>query len=166
MVRGLWRRLKVIRVFNWVSGFLFCMRPLSFVNGVIFGSTTALGGVSGLILLFRYVLTLDDSLDQAVVRSALPLGELGRSTLIFSVLAVLAGLAFWGQVASRRWRWLAEFALASALAAAVIWYLAASGNRERDLVVLALCILVVLAIGAAGWYTGLFRRFHVWLEGE
>ena len=142
------------------------MRPLSFVNGVIFGSTAALGGVSGVILFFRYVLISDSSLDQIAVRSALPLGELERYTLIFSVLAVLAGLAFWGQVVGRRWRWLAEFVLGLALIAAGIWFLAAPANREHDLVVLALCVLTVLAIGAAGWYTGFFRRFHAWFEDE
>lgn len=142
------------------------MRPLSFVNGVIFGSATALGGVSGVILFFRYVLTFDSSLDQTVVRSALPLSELWRYTLIFSVLAVLAGLAFWGQVVGRRWRWWAEFLLAVALAAVAIWFLTAPVDRIRDLVVLVLCMLIVLAIGAAGWHAGFFRRFHAWLEDE
>jgi len=142
------------------------MRPLSFINGVIFGSTAALGGVSGVILFFRYVLSLDSSLDQTAIRSALPLGELGRDTLIFSVLAVLAGVAFWSQVVGRRWRWLAEFALALAIVAVAIWFLAAPANRELDLVVLALCALAALAVGAAGWYTRVFRRFSAWLEHD
>ncbi|MBU6420666.1 MAG: hypothetical protein KGL98_05880 [Gammaproteobacteria bacterium] len=142
------------------------MRPLTFVNGVILGSTTALGGVSGVILFFRYVLMRDSSLDQAVVQSALPLSELGRNTLMFSGLAVLAGVAFWGQVAQRLWRWLAEIALVLGLAAVVIWLVAEPGNRDRDLVALGVIAFVVLALGVAGWRTGFFKLVSAWLGDE
>lgn len=142
------------------------MRPLTFINGVILGSTTALGGVCGVILFFRYVLMRDPSLDQAVVQSALPLGELGRNTLMFSVLAVLAGVAFWSQVTLRSWRWLAEIALVLGLAAVVTWLVAAPENRDRDLAVLGVIALVILALGVAGWRTGLFRLVSTWLGDD
>lgn len=134
------------------------MRPLSFVNGVVFGSTDALAGVCGVILFLRYVLTLDASLDQSVVRSALPLAELAGCELIFSLLAVLAGWAFWGQVTGRRWRWLAEVALASALVAALMWFLSAGSDRARGLVLLVLCAVTILAVGTAAWYAGWWSR--------
>lgn len=142
------------------------MRPLTFLNGVILGSTAALGGVSGVILLFRYLLTRDGSLDQTVVQSALPLGELGRDALMFSVLALISGFAFWGQVKDRRWRWIAEVALILGLSAVATWFLAVPGNRARDLIALGSGGLVVLGIGVTCWYTGLFRRISAWLEDD
>ncbi|MGA9851674.1 MAG: hypothetical protein WBR15_01930 [Gammaproteobacteria bacterium] len=110
------------------------MRPLAFINGVIFGSAAALGGVLGVILFFRYTLTLDSSLDQTVIRSDLLLGELFRDMLVFLALAVFAGFAFWGQLTSRRWRWAVEYVLAVAIAMVLIIFLASAGNRSRNLV--------------------------------
>lgn len=142
------------------------MRPLTFLNGVIFGSATALGGGSAVILLLRFVLGRDASLNQTVVQSALPIGELGRDAALFSAVAVLAGLAFWGQVATRRWRWMAELVLAVALSAAAVWFLAVPGDRARDLITLALAAIAVFTLGVAGWRTGFFRRIFAWLEKE
>ncbi|MGH8321619.1 MAG: hypothetical protein ACRESI_06665, partial [Gammaproteobacteria bacterium] len=106
------------------------MRPMSFINGVIFGSAVALGGVLGVILFFRYVLSLDDTLDQTVIRSNLPLGELLRDMLAFSVFAVLAGFAFWGQLTNRRWRWVVEYVLVLAIVVLLIVFLAPADSRH------------------------------------
>jgi hypothetical protein len=139
---------------------------MTFINGVIFGSAAALGGVLGVILFLRYVLTRDSSLDQTVIRSALPFGELLRDMLAFSALALLAGIAFWGQIARRRWRWAAEYVLAVAIATAIIMFLAPIGDRNRDLLVLAGAALLGIILWLAGWYSGLLQRVRAWLEED
>lgn len=140
------------------------MRPIAFINGVIFASAAALGGVLGVILCIRYVMTLDSSLDQTVVQSDLPLEELIRDMLIFAALAVLAGLTFWGQLTNRRWRWTAEYLLAVTIVAVLIIFLAAADQRSRDLICLAVVAAAGIVIWAAGWYSGAFRRIWAWLE--
>ncbi|MGB9428735.1 MAG: hypothetical protein WCC11_02485 [Gammaproteobacteria bacterium] len=142
------------------------MRPMTFINGVIFGSAAALGGVLGVILFLRYVLTRDSSLDQTVIRGDLPLGELLRDMLAFSALALLASAAFWGQVAKRRWRWAAEYVLAVAIAAAIIMFLASAGDRNRDLLVLTVAAVLGIVIWLAGWYSGFLQRIRAWLEED
>lgn len=142
------------------------MRPVAFINGVIFGSAVAISGVLGVLLFFRFVLNLDGSLDQSVVRSGLPVAELLHYILIFSVLSVLAGTAFWGQLAQRSWRWVAEYILLVALAAVALNFLATTENRGRDLAVLAGVAAMGVLLWLGGWYSGLIRRIGAWFEGN
>lgn len=140
------------------------VRPLTFINGVIFASATALAGVLGIILFFRLVLSLDASLDQTVVHSDLPLAELLADIAIFTLLALCAGLAFWGELKLKRWRWPAQYLLAVAVGAVLIHFLATAANRQRDFLLLA---VLAAALGCA-WLvsrrTRLGQRLQAWLE--
>lgn len=144
-----------------LTGLLGTMRPMTFVNGVILGSAGALASVLGVILLFRWTMVTDASLDQTVVQSDLPLGQLVRFMCIFTVLALFALLAFWGELRERRWRLAADWALLLALAAVLLWFFAAPGLRLRDFAVLAFCgVAGVLIYGISsrlGWSARLAR---------
>lgn len=139
------------------------MRPLTFINGVLLGSAGALAGVLGVILFFRWTLTSDPSLDQAVVHSELPLAELLRDLCIFTALALLALAAFLGELRMRRWRLAADYLLAVALAGVVMFFFAAPDGRVRDYSLLGAAAMVgVLLYGVArglGWVA----RFSAWL---
>lgn len=142
------------------------MRPMTFINGVILGSAAALAGVLGVILIFRLALISDHSLDQVVVRSDLPLGELLHDMLIFAALTLFSGLAFWGQLMQKRWRWLTECALAVAVAAVLIYFLASAENRVRDFWFLGVITVLGASVAALAWYSGLLSRLWSWLEDE
>ena len=122
------------------------MRPLTFVNGVIFGSAASLGAVLGVVLFFRWVMRIDPTLDQTVVQSDLPLGDLVEDMLIFSALAAVAGLGFWGELRARSWRGAVDGLLAVGLAAAMIHFFADPAVRLVDYAWLALTALVVGSI--------------------
>lgn len=128
------------------------MRPITFFNGVIFASMTAMTVGSILIIFLRWVMGMDAGLNQSLVQGSLPLAELWRNASIFGVLAVVAGIAFMAQVRDRWWRWRAEWLLAFCLAAALIIILILPQNRLRDLGILAAVgLFTVLAWMGARW---------------
>lgn len=131
------------------------MRPMTFINGVMLGSAGALGSVLGVILFFRWVMVSDPTLDQTVVQSDLPLGELSRDMCIFMALGLLALVAFWGELRSKRWRLIADWAMTLALVAVVLFFFAEPAARLRDFALLALAgVLGVIIYGIfsrLGW---------------
>ena len=128
------------------------MRPMTFINGVLLGSAGALAVVLGFILFFRWTMVGDPTLDQTVVQSDLPLGEILRDMLIFGVLAFLALAAFLGELRLKRWRLWADWLMSVALVAVVIFFLGDPAARLGDFTALA-----VLAILGAIIY-GIFSR--------
>lgn len=149
-----------------LPGFPEClkpMRPLTFINGVILGSAASLGGAIGVILFFRWVMTLDPTLDQTVVQANLQFGTLLTDMLLFLALTALAALAFWGELRERRWRAVADLALAAGLAAVFIWFFADAATRARDLLLLALAAVATAAALSVAWRLGLTAKFAHWL---
>jgi hypothetical protein len=139
------------------------MRPMTFINGVIFGSAAALGLVLVIIIFFRWVLTQDASLDQSVVLSSLPLGELLRDALLFLALAALAGAGFLGELLRKPWRGAADYLLAVAVTGVIIFFFAEAETRFRDLACLALLALVGAALLTALARLGVLKRVTDWL---
>jgi hypothetical protein len=125
---------------------------MTFINGVLLGSSTALTVALGFILLFRWTMVGDPTLDQTVVQSDLPLGEILRDMFIFGVLASFALAAFVGELRVKRWRLLADWLMSVTLVGVIIFFLGAPAARTRDLTVLA-----VVAILSAIVY-GIFSR--------
>jgi hypothetical protein len=125
---------------------------MTFINGVLLGSSGALAVVLGVILFFRWTMLGDPSLDQTVVQSDLPLGELLRDMAIFGALALLALAAFLGELRARRWRLLADWLMSVALVAVVIFFLGNPAARLGDFTVLA----AVAVLGAIIY--GIFSR--------
>ncbi|MDE2091938.1 MAG: hypothetical protein KGJ08_08575 [Gammaproteobacteria bacterium] len=140
------------------------MRPMTFITGVIFASAAALAGVLGIILFLRFVMTMDSSLDQTVIRSDLPLRELVHDMGVFAGLALVGGMAFWGQLARRRWRWPAQYLLAVVLGSVLIFFLARQDERASDLALFALMALLAAIIGVMTGYTGWLRRLWAWFD--
>lgn len=139
------------------------MRPMTFINGVIFGSSAALGVVLVLIIFFRWVLTQDATLDQNVVLSSLPLGELLRDALLFLALAALAGAGFLGELLRKPWRGVADYLLAVAVTGVIIFFFAEAQTRLPDLVCLAALALVGAALLTALARLGVLKRVTDWL---
>ena len=137
------------------------MRPMTFINGVLMGSAGALGAVLGVILFFRWVMVSDPTLDQTVVQSDLPLGQLLRDMCIFTALALLALAAFWGELKTRRWRLTADWLMALALVAVILFFFAEPAARLRDFTLLALAGVAGAVIygifSRLGWTAGLAR---------
>jgi len=140
------------------------MRPMTFINGVLLGSAGALAVVLGVILFFRWTMVGDPSLDQTVVQSDLPLGELTRDMCIFAALALLALAAFWGEIRVRRWRLAADWLMTLALVAVVLFFFAEPAARLRDFALLglagALGAVIYGIFSRLGWTARLLR----WLE--
>ncbi len=141
------------------------MRPMTFINGVILGSSGALGCVLGLIVFFRWVLTQDSTLDQTVVLSSLPLGELLQDMVIFLSLAVLAGAGFAGELLRKPWRGGVDYLLMTAVVGVILFFFADAAARVRDLVLLGLIALVGAGALTALARFGLLQRIFTWLEG-
>jgi hypothetical protein len=139
------------------------MRPMTFINGVIFGSSAALGVVLVIIIFFRWVLTQDATLDQNVVLSSLPLADLLRYMLIFLALAGLAGVAFFGELLRKPWRGTLDYLLTAAVVGVVIFFFAEPATRLADLACLAALTLVGAALLAALGRMGLLKRISDWL---
>jgi hypothetical protein len=125
---------------------------MTFINGVLLGSSGALAVVLGVIVFFRWTMLGDPTLDQTVVQSDLPLGELLRDMAIFGALALLALAAFLGELRARRWRLLADWLMSVALVAVVIFFLGNPAARLGDFTVLA----AVAVLGAIIY--GIFSR--------
>ena len=141
------------------------MRPMTFINGVILGSSGALGCVLALIIFFRWVLTQDQTLDQTVVLSDLPLGQLVEYMLIFLALAGLAAAGFAGELFRKPWRGIADYLLMTAVVGVILFFFADAAARARDLVLLGLIALVGAAVLTALARFGLLQRIFTWLEG-
>ena len=139
------------------------MRPLTFINGVLLGSSGALASVLGIILFFRWTLISDPSLNQTVVHSDLPLGELVRDLCIFTGLALLALAAFLGELRVKRWRLVADYLMSVALVGVVVYFFAEPETRLRDLSLLAVAAVVVVMLYGAARSLGWTARFSVWL---
>jgi hypothetical protein len=131
------------------------MRPLTFINGVLLGSAGALASVLGIILFFRWTLTSDPTLNQTVVSSELPRGELLRDMCIFTGLALLALAAFLGELRAKRWRLAADYLMAVALVGVLIFFFAEPATRLRDFAVLALAgvsgVVIYGIFSRLGW---------------
>jgi len=140
------------------------MRPMTFINGVILGSTGALGCVLGILIFFRWILTQDHSLDQTVVLSDLPLDQLLHDMLLFMGLTVLAAAGFVGELLRKPWRGAADYLLAVAVVGVVIFFFAAPAARARELVFLALVALMGAALLTALVRLGLLKRVSTWLD--
>jgi hypothetical protein len=139
------------------------MRPLTFINGVIFGSAAALGAVLTLVICFRWAMTLDTSLDQTVVSSDLPLDQLVLYVAVFLGFAALAGVSFWTGLKRRPTRWFWQYLSALTLVAVVVFFLADQENRARELVWVALFGLLAALVLLAAAYSGLLRQIQRWL---
>jgi hypothetical protein len=75
------------------------MRPLAFINAIVFGSATATAfGLTGVLVIF---LILRGSYPQF----ATELVPLLRSSGIFVALAGVSGLSFYALQKDKRWRW-------------------------------------------------------------
>ena len=139
------------------------MSPLTFINGVILGSAGALGSVLGVILFFRWVMTGDPSLDQAVVQGSLPLGELLRDMLIFLGLSLLALAAFWGEVRLKPWRVAADFVLWVTLLWVLIFFFADPARYLRDAALLGAGAAALAVLFTVAGRLGLVARLARWL---
>lgn len=133
------------------------MRPLTFINGVLLGSAAALATVLTLVIFFRWVMTLDHSLDQTVVASDLPLDQLLLYVAVFAGFAALAGVTFWSELRLRPARWVWQYLSAVALVAVVVFFLAEPENRARLLAWVALFALSAAVTFVVAWYAGLLR---------
>ena len=140
------------------------MRPMTFINGVILGSSGALGCVLGLIILFRWVLTQDATLDQTVVLSSLPLDQLVEYMLLFLGLTGLALIGFLGELFQKPWRGVADYLLMTAVVGVILFFFADTAARARDLVFLACVALAGAAVLTALSRMGLLKRISTWLE--
>lgn len=139
------------------------MRPMTFISGVIFGSTAALAVVLVIIIFFRWVLTLDTTLDQTVVLSDLPLGELLRDMVIFLALTALAGAGFLGELFQKPWRGAADYLLAVAVIAVIVFFFADPAARLRELVLLVLVAAAGAVLLTLLGRMGFLKRVSAWL---
>jgi len=137
---------------------------MTFINGVLLGSAGALGAVLGVILFFRWTMVGDPSLDQTVVQSQLPLGELLRDMCIFTGLALLALWAFWGELKGKRWRLAADWLMTLALVAVILFFFAEPGVRLRDFAFLGLAGVLGAVIYGIFSRLGWVARLARWLE--
>jgi hypothetical protein len=139
------------------------MRPLAFINGVILGSAGSLASVLGVILFFRWVMAQDPSLDQSVVQSQLPLGQLLRDMGVFALLTAAAVAGFWGELRQRAWRGAADFVLAVTVSAVFVYFFAAPAARVADFAFLVLLAAVIALLYKLARWAGLFARLERWL---
>jgi hypothetical protein len=139
------------------------MRPMTFINGVLLGSSGALAIVLGLILFFRWLMVGDPTLDQTVVQSDLPFGELLRDMVIFGGLAFLSLAAFLGELRLKRWRRIADWLMAMALVGVILFFLAEPAEWLRDFSLLALAGILAAVIYGIFSRSGWAARLTHWL---
>jgi Na+-transporting NADH:ubiquinone oxidoreductase subunit NqrB len=139
------------------------MRPMTFINGVLLGSTGALAGVLGVILFFRWVMVGDPTLDQTVVRSDLPLGDILRYMAAFGALAVLALTAFFAELRQKRWRLLADWLMSVALVGVIILFLGDPALHMRDFMLLAAAGIAGVLLFVVARRLGFLARMSHWL---
>ncbi len=140
------------------------MRPMTFINGVLLGSSGALAVVLGLILFFRWLMVGDPTLDQGVVTSELPLGEIMRDMVIFGGLALLSLAAFLGELRLKRWRLIADWLMVVTLVGVILFFFAEPGALLRDFTLLALAGILVAVIYGIFSRSGWGARLTHWLE--
>jgi hypothetical protein len=87
---------------------------LGFLTGVVLGSAVSISAVLAMVLVMFLVVSSDHP---SLIQEYRPLV---RAIVLFGVLAVLAAAAFFGLQKRRRWRWLAQGAMWSALVA-IAW---------------------------------------------
>ena len=138
---------------------------MTFITGVILGSSGALACVLALLIFFRWVLTQDSTLDQTVVLSDLPLDELLRDMCLFLGLTALACAGFLGELFRKPWRGWVDYLLAVAVTGVVIFFFAAAETRLRDLFVLAAAACVAGFVVTVLARLGLFARVAGWFDG-
>ena len=90
------------------------MGPLGFLTGVVLGSAASISAVLAMVLVMFLLVSSDHP---ALVQEYRPLVH---AVILFGLLAVVAGLAFFGLQKRRRWRWLAQGAMWASLAA-IAW---------------------------------------------
>jgi len=91
------------------------LKPFTVILGIALGSVFSIAfSLAGVLLVFW--LLQDES---PRFRAEMP--ELARSTLIFTGLAVFAGVSFWGTVKERLWRYASLLAFWLGLAGTA-WY--------------------------------------------
>jgi Na+-transporting NADH:ubiquinone oxidoreductase subunit NqrB len=139
------------------------MRPMTFINGVLLGSTGALASVLGVILFFRWVMVGDPTLDQTVVRSDLPLGDILRYMAAFGALAFLALTAFLGELRQKRWRLLADWLMSVGLVGVIIFFLGDPALHMRDFMLLAAAGVVGVVLCVVARRLGFLARMSRWL---
>lgn len=140
------------------------MRPMTFINGVIFGSAGALGGVLVILIFFRWVLTQDHTLDQTVVLSSLPLHELVKDMLIFLGMAGVSGIAFAGELFRKPWRGALDYLQLVLLVGIILYFFADPATRGRDLVLLGLAAFAGAMMLTVLSRLGLLKRIAAWLD--
>jgi hypothetical protein len=98
------------------------MGPLGFLTGIVLGSAAAIALVLVMVVVIFAV-------------SAAPGGATGReypellaTAGLFALLATVSAIAFVGLQRERRWRWLAQAAMWSALAG-IAWYYGSGTSR-------------------------------------
>lgn len=92
------------------------MQPLTVVLGIILGSAFSIAFSLAVVLLVFALRAGDHD------RLALELPELVRATVLFTVLSVVAGLAFFGALSRTQWRGSAFAALAVGLTGVIFYY--------------------------------------------
>lgn len=138
------------------------MRPITFVNGIIFACSTVMTLVLGGMLLMRMALLSDQSVNPAELAGQLPAAELVRYALTVAVVAFCAAWALAGQLFLKPWRWRAQAAQLAAIVGAMGYLLASPGQRGLVLEGVALVVGVV----AIGQVSGLFRRVWDWINAD
>ena len=139
------------------------MRPMTFINGVMLGSSGALATVLGLILFFRWLMVGDPTLNQSVVQGDLPLGEILRDIAIFGGVALLSLAAFLGELRLKRWRLIADWLMAVAVVGVIIFFLGDPALRSRDLTLVILAGFAGAILFAAARRLGLLAPLSRWL---
>ena len=139
------------------------MRPMTFINGVIFGSSAALGVVLGIIIFFRWVLTQDATLDQTVVLSSCPWANSCATCCSSWRLAASRGAAFLGELLPEPWRGTLDYLLTVAVVGVVIFFFAEPATRLADLACLAALTLAGAALLTALGRMGFLKRVSDWL---
>jgi hypothetical protein len=90
------------------------MRPLTFLLGIVMGSTVSLAVV--LLLVWVVILLLPSSYQ----RFAPEQGVLLRAIVIFTLFSATSGASFYGDLRLRSWRFLAH-AATLAMVAVTVW---------------------------------------------
>jgi hypothetical protein len=92
------------------------MRPLAVLNAIVFGSAAAITfGLLGVVVIF---LVLKGS--NPVMNNEFP--ALLRSSVAFTILAMVSGASLFGLLKTLQWRWWAQGAMWMAVAGIVLLY--------------------------------------------
>jgi hypothetical protein len=92
------------------------MQPLTILLGIVFGSVVSVAVSLAIVLLVFALRSGEDS------RYVLEIPELWRATLMFTLTAIVAGLAFLGSLRAAPWRLWPMAALSLALTGIGFYY--------------------------------------------